>query len=486
MKQFLLAAAACSALTAGAATAQSAPALPSATSARLDAIFKDIGADAPGCAIGVYRDGKLLAARGYGLANVELRVPITDATVFDIGSVSKQFTAMAAILLAQDGKISLDDDIRRFMPELRDYGSKITVRHLIHHSSGIPDFLNLMFLRGQKERDGISLPEIFDLMARQDALMFAPGTGFSYSNTGYVLLGEIVARASGKSLAAFSDERIFKPLGMANTHVHDDAGRIVPRRAYGYHADEKKGLTVGGSNLEVPGDGAVFTTVGDLQKWDADFDRGAVWTPAVKAEMLRVAHFPNGKPVATGSGTIYAGGVGLGRHRGLDVVRHGGSWAGYVADLVRFPKQRFGVSVLCNVDSADPAARANQIADLFLAAEFTEPPRAPGSDDDMKLPDGAVPISPALLDAIAGRYRSDQIDADYVIRRNGASLVIEAGPRRTPFDFAAMGLPLFQIGGDRIVSPMFQLQLSKSGTRIDGFALEMDGTAPVRFVRKPD
>ncbi|MDZ3832228.1 MAG: serine hydrolase domain-containing protein [Sphingopyxis sp.] len=487
MKPLLLLAAGCSALAAASTVAaQPAPAVPAETAARFDAIFADIGADGPGCAAGVFRDGKLLIARGYGLANVELGVPISEATVFDIGSVSKQFTVMAVVLAAQDGKLSLDDDIRRFLPELRDYGSKITVRHLIHHSSGIPDFLNLMFLRGQDERDGVTMPEILDLMARQDALMFAPGTAFSYSNTGYVLLAEIVARASGQSFSAFSDERIFKPLGMDNTHVHDDAGRIVPRRAYAYHADAEKGLTVGGSNFAVPGDGAVYTTLGDLQKWDADFDRGRVWTPAVKAEMLRVAHLPDGQPVATASGAVYAGGLGLARYRGLDVVRHGGAWAGYVADLVHFPKQRLGVAVLCNVDAVDPASLANSVADLFLAKAFTEAPRAPADEEEMRLPDGASPPAGALLDAFAGRYRSEQIDADYVIRRKGDSLVFEAGPRRTPFDFGAMGLPLFQLGEDRLGSPLFQLRFDKPGQRVDAFVMEMDRVGPVRFVRVAD
>lgn len=486
MKQLLLVAAACAALTAGSATARSNRAVPAETAARFDAIFKDIGADGPGCAAGVYRDGELLIARGYGLANVELGVPITDATVFDIGSVSKQFTAMAAILLAQDGKLSLDDDIRRFLPEMRDYGSKVTVRHLIHHSSGIPDFLNLMFLRGQDERDSATMPEILDLMARQDALMFAPGTAFSYSNTGYVLLAEIVARASGQPFSAFAHERIFKPLGMSNSHIHDDAGRIVRRRAYAYHSDAAKKLTAGGSNFAVPGDGAVYTTLADLQKWDADFDRGTVWTPAVKAEMLRVAHLPNGKPVATDSGAIYASGVGLSRYRGLDIIRHGGAWAGYVADLVRFPKQRFGVAVLCNVDSVEPASLANRVADLFLESQFKEPPRVPAAEAEMSLPHGAAPVTPALLDAFAGRYRSEQIAADYVVRRNGDSLVFEAGPRRTSFDFKAMGVPLFQVGDDRLVSPLFQLRFDKTGPRIDGFVMEMDRVGPVRFARIRD
>lgn len=486
MKQLLLAAAACVALSAGGAAAQTGPAVPAETAARFDAIFKDIGAEGPGCAAGVYRDGKLLLARGYGLANVELGVPITDATVFDIGSVSKQFTAMAVILLAQDGKLSLDDDIRRFLPEMRDYGSKITVRHLIHHSSGIPDFLNLMFLRGQDERDSVTMPEILDLMARQDALMFAPGTAFSYSNTGYVLLAEIVARVSGQSFGAFTHERIFKPLGMTNSHIHDDAGRIVRQRAYAYHADAGKKLTAGGSNFAVPGDGAVYTTLADLQKWDADFDREVVWTPAVKAEMLRVARLPDGKPVATDSGAIYASGVGLARYRGLDIVRHGGAWAGYVADLVRFPKQRFGVAVLCNVDAVEPASLANRVADLFLDSQFTEPARAPAAEEEASLPGGAAPVTPALLDAFAGRYRSEQIDADYVIRRNGDSLVFEAGTRRTPFDFKAMGLPLFQLGADRLASPLFQLRFDKPGQRVDGFVMEMDRVGPVRFVRVRD
>ncbi len=166
-----------------------------------------------------------------------------------------------------------------------------------------------------------------------------------------------------------------------------------------------------------------------------------------------------------------------------DVVRHGGSWAGYVADLARYPKQRLGVSVLCNVDGVDPAGFGNRIADLFLAAEVKEPSRTSADEEEADLPEGAVPVSPALLDAFAGRYRSEQIDADYRIRRDGDSLVFEAGPRRTPFDFRAMGLPLFQLGDDRLGSPLFQLRFDRRGQRVEGFTMEMDRTGPVRFVR---
>lgn len=464
--------------------ASAAPALPADVQSRVDAIFAGISPRGPGCATGVYRDGKLVLSRGYGLANVELGVPITPATVFDIGSVSKQFTAMAVILLAHDGKIALDDDIRKYLPEIRDYGTRITIRNLLNHSSGIPDFLNLFFIKGYDERDAVALPEILDMLARQDRLMFAPGSAFSYSNSGYILLAEIVARTAGQPFSRFAEERIFRPLGMTDTHVHDDAGRVVPRRAYAYHGDPASGLTAGGSNFAVPGDGAVYTTVDDLRKWDEDFYRGVVWKPAVKADMLHVARLPDGKPIGSSATSRYASGIGIGTHRGLDVIRHGGSWAGYVADFVRFPRQHVSVSVLCNFDGVDPMDLTDKIADMFLEPLYTQPPKTAANERD----DGedGLPVPVAILDAIAGHYYSEQIDAEYVVRRKGASLIFEAGARRTPFDFAAMGVPLRQQGGATLATPLFRLNYALNDGRVQSFTIAMDRIGPVRFTRKPD
>ncbi|HWA15254.1 MAG TPA: serine hydrolase domain-containing protein, partial [Gemmatimonadales bacterium] len=247
--------------------AQQQPVLPA-----VDSIFAHVDkGDSPGCALGVYQDGKLAYARGYGMANLELGVPITSRSVFDIGSTSKQFTAASVVLLSLDGKLSLDDDIRKWVPELPSYGKTITIRHILHHTSGLRDYIGLMVLAGADYDDLTTEQEALDIIVRQKALNFQPGAEYLYSNTGYFLAGIIVKRASGKSLREFAHERIFQPLGMIHTRFRDDHTEWVPERTTAYSPREGGGFAIDMSNWEQVGDGAVVTTVEDLLKWDNNF-----------------------------------------------------------------------------------------------------------------------------------------------------------------------------------------------------------------------
>jgi CubicO group peptidase (beta-lactamase class C family) len=345
------------------AAAQSAPSSDSAAlGAATDRVFAEYDRPAsPGCALAVYRDGRIVYARGYGAANLELDTPITPRTVFDIGSTSKQFTAMSVLLLAQDGKLSLDDEVRKHVPELPDYGRPITIRHLLHHTSGLRDYLELLALTGARTEDVTGPDDALAIIVRQRALNFEPGSEWLYSNTGFFLLSVIVERASGKSLAAFARERIFEPLGMRDTHFHDDHTMVVPRRATGYAPKEGGGVAIEMSDWEQTGDGAVFTTVEDLLRWDENFYSGRIGGRQLLDEMQRTARLNGGKPLS------YAAGLWVDHYRGLRTVSHGGSWAGYRAELLRFPDQHLSVACLCNLATADPSTLAQRVADAHLA-----------------------------------------------------------------------------------------------------------------------
>lgn len=450
---------------------------------KIDALFAGTQ-DGPGCSVGIYDQGKVVFAKGYGYANLENRVPITADSVFDIGSVSKQFTAMSVVLLAQEGKLKLDDDVRKYLPELRDYGTTITIRHLLNHTSGIRDFITLLALKGLTDKDYYTISEIYDILGRQQSLAFTPGSAFSYSNSGYFLLGEIVARASGKSLAAYAQAKIFAPLGMKHSHFNDNSDLVIPRRAYAYYGDAKSGYRVGGGFLDYVGDGGVFTTVRDLQLWDEDFYRGKVWTPAVKEEMLRVNKLTNGQPIGAedfGSGG-YASGLHVGKWRGLPVVRHSGGWVGYVSDFVRFPQQHFSVAVLCNNDSQDPTQRTGQLADLFLEKLYTEPKR-PDHDADETAGKGK-PIPADILAALPGTYYNTDLDTHYVVETRDGNVVFVIGTRKTRLDFAARGMPWRFLGNDTLGGDVGDLKLQRGADgKINGFAFMSSRTDGLVFKR---
>jgi CubicO group peptidase (beta-lactamase class C family) len=394
---------------------------------RIDAVFaKQLPKDGPGCAIGIYERGKPVMLKGYGLANLENRVPVTPDTVFNIGSVSKQFTAMAAIILADQGKLGLDDDIRTYLPELPDYGTKITIRQLIHHTSGIRNYFDVLFLKGLSQRDPVTPDEAYALLTGLTKLQFTPGSRARYSNSGYFLLGRIIERVSGMTLARFETQNIFAPLGMTRTHVHDDLGLVVPDRAYGYLQAPKGGFRSVTTQIEITGDGAVFTTVRDLAKWDADFYQGKVWRPAVKAEMLRAGLLENGQKAEAEPGVVYAGGLTLGQRRGLNYVSHGGKDLGFMADLTRYPDQQTTVALLCN-QILRIGDLVDGVTDLLLAAAYTQPASVDPERPRPKEPE-ATPLTAALRDALPGTYYSREIDARYVIAAEDGELVLRIGP----------------------------------------------------------
>ncbi len=263
-------------LIAGSAHAQSAAvAGESALTSRVDAIFKDFdSASSPGCAVAAYQGERIVYKRAYGMANLDHDVRLTPASVFHVASVSKQFTAAAILLLAQEGKLSLDDEVRKHIPELPDFGHRITIRHLAHHTSGIRDQWSLLGLAGWRySRDLITDDDVLELLARQKDLNFVPGERHLYSNSGYTLMAMIVSRVSGQSFREFTTERIFKPLGMLNTHFRDNFSEIVKNQAYGY-APERGTFRLSVTNFDTAGATSLMTTVEDLARWHAQFRLG--------------------------------------------------------------------------------------------------------------------------------------------------------------------------------------------------------------------
>ncbi|UCH57693.1 MAG: beta-lactamase family protein [Candidatus Bathyarchaeota archaeon] len=332
--------------------------------------------DSPGCALAVMKDGEVIYKRGYGMANLEYGISITPTTIFHVASVSKQFTAMAVAILASEGKLSLDDNVRKHVQELPDFGEIITIRHLVHHTSGLRDQWALLVAAGWRMDDVITTGDVMELVREQRELNFEPGSEFLYCNTGYTLMAVIVERVSGKSFREFCAKRIFQPLGMDNTHFHDDHRMIVRNRAYSYAPKEENGFQHSVLSYATAGATSLFTTVEDLARWDQNFYGAAVGGKAVIEQMRTRGVLNDGEQIR------YAFGLNITEYRGLRVVEHSGGDAGYRSHLMRFPEQCFSVTILCNLSNMSPSKLTRSVADIYLAHEF---PDKKAEEDIIKL-----------------------------------------------------------------------------------------------------
>ena len=366
---------------------------------QIDRVFKDWTATTPGCAVGVNVDGRTVVSKAYGLADLEHDVANTPETIFEAGSVSKQFTAHAVLLLARDGKLSLDDPVRKYIPELPDYGHPLTIRHMLTHTSGLRDWGSLAGIGGWPRTSRVyTHAHVLEIVSRQRALNFTPGDHYSYSNTGYNLSAIIVARVSGMSFAEFSRQRVFEPAGMSHTSWRDDYGRIVKGRAQSYVANGNGFRTVMPFE-NVHGNGGLLTTVGDLLKWNERLSNPPAADAAMIAEQQKPGRFNDGRAQA------YALGLMVGAREGVRAVTHSGSTAGYQANLARYPDARVSVAVLCNASSALAVDYSDDVANLYLA-KWLKP-------SDRK---ATYTLTPQDVEAIAGLYRNE---------RNGSALAIE-------------------------------------------------------------
>jgi CubicO group peptidase (beta-lactamase class C family) len=370
--------------------------------ARVDKIFAPWNKQgSPGCAVGVVRDGRLVYQRGYGSLNTAGGGPLTSRSVFYMASVSKQFAAASVLLAVMDGKLSLDDPARKWLPELPAAAGSVTVGDLVHHLSGLRDYLTLWGLMG---RLGSVNPdaELLRLLTRQQAVNFEPRTEFSYSNSGYVVLTFILKRATGKTLSEFAEERIFKPLGMRNTHFHEvRTERHDPKMvAIAYSPDGPGGKLKSGvlPEFDKVGDGGLYSTVEDMARWAGNFDTGTVGGPEFLKRQLERA------VLASGDTINYAAGLAIDRYKSIPVVEHAGGFMGYRTEFLRFPEQRFAVIALCNLGTIDPAVLNRRVADVYLESDFAR-----------------------RLARFAGVYRSDELELDANVSLRGGDLYLIRG-----------------------------------------------------------
>ena len=366
----------------------------------------------PGAALAIIKDGKIIYERGYGMADLEHSIAITPETVFRIGSVSKQFTAACIALLSIEEKISLDDNIRKYLPELPDYKVPISIYHLIHHTSGLRDYLSLEDLRGKSENDFYTPQDTMELLTKQKTLNFSPGEQFLYSNTGYFLLGVIVQRASGQTLNEFAIEHIFQPLDMRHTHYQDDHTTIVKNRAQGY-APTKSGYKIDMTTLDHVGDGGVFTTVEDLYLWDQAFYSNILGKKLIDILQTRGC-LNNGKIIT------YAFGLDVDEYRGLKRVHHSGGFAGFNSYILRFPEQNFSVICLSNLSTFNPTKLGTNVADIYLESQFTK-----AKPLKKKIEGKPIKLSSPELDANTGIYHDKKDQRWFVIRAEEGELAAE-------------------------------------------------------------
>jgi len=333
----------------------------------IDKIFEQWNnTHSPGGSVGVIKDNKLIFAQGYGLANLEYDIPNSKKSIFLIASTSKQFTAASIILLAEQGKLTLEDRLTKYFPEFPTYGNDITIAHLLNHTSGIRDYLTLSYLAGFNESDVYTDSQVMHWLANQKATEIIPGEQFLYSNYGYWLLGKIVEKASGKSLAEYANQEIFKPLNMQQTHFHNNHKHIVKNRASGYRMIGENQYEISMTSLDMVGDGGLYTNIEDLKKWDDAFYNRKLFSENFWRMMLKKGKFNNGTL------SSYASGLRLGEHRKLNTIRHGGSFAGYRAEFIRFPEKKLSIIVLANRADADSTGKAYEIANLFIKDKKTK------------------------------------------------------------------------------------------------------------------
>jgi len=436
----------------------------------------------PGCAVAVSQGGSLVYSRGYGYANLDYDIPVTPQTVFDVASVTKQFVAASLSMLEQDGKLSFDDDIRKWLPELPEYEWPITLEHMVYHTAGLRDYLNLFPLAGRDEYYPISHQQILDMMSRQRALVFQPGERYLYSNTAYMLLAQVVQRVSGKSLDEFVQERIFEPLNMKGSLMYDNFERIIPQRAIGYVRDDDDSVRMTHNyNFDVAGDGQMYTTVVDLLRWD---------------DYLHGEDKPEFYPVIMLEGTLNSGvkirrakGLFLDEYRDSPTVHHTGSSWGFRTVVKRFVDHDLGIAIACNDDNSYPRSLAFKIADHFLERQLGPVPDEEGSGESPEpdSPPGTLSLTSDQLAEFTGVFHSAELDATYrfdVVDRNLVVRIEQEPPVRVkPVATDKFGVLYYE--SDYSGRLMASVEFTRNGSgAITGFSLDSGSERGIMFETK--
>jgi CubicO group peptidase (beta-lactamase class C family) len=446
--------------------------LDSAQRRAIDSVFAPYDTtNVPGCALGVFENGQMAYGRGYGWADLERHVPITTATLFDIGSTSKQFAAASIALLANEHKLSFSDEVRKYIPELPDYGAPLTIDEMMRHTSGLRDYNGLLALAGHSLEEVTTDSQSLALVVQQRHLNFPSGSRFEYSNTGYFLLSVIVQRVTGMSLADFARTRLFLPLGMTHTQYRNHFAMLIPNRALGYAPEGKNGFKNSMSNWEETGDGAVHLSVDDALKWDENFYDARVGGRAMVDALRQRGTLANGDSIG------YARGLFVGTYRGLYREEHGGDWIGYHAAFARFPTQHTSVVVLCNSDGISPGGLSDRVADIVLAHDFTVP-KVASVAKSTNAADATHASSSLPVASLAGSYyaavrgeviRIADSSGAPVLRIVGQSFPLAAAG---PLTYEVKGLPVyvtFVAGGARPAQSLWLRIGSTDSTRAERF-----------------
>lgn len=413
----------------------------------IDEIFDSYDETTGGCAVGVADRGELIFSKGYGMANLDYGIPLAPDTRLMIASISKQFAAAAMLMLEQEGYIDLDEDIRTYIPEMPEFEEPVTTRMLIHHTSGLRDYFNLLSIKEMGLDPTFTYDEALEMLASQRGLSFRPGTRHLYSNSGYFLLSVITKNVTDMTLREYTDKHFFEPLGMENTHFHDDLEMIVPNRADSYRPTSNGPGRFYRDNIDRVGDRGLFTTIEDFAKWEANFIENRSNLENFTERMTEKGRFRNGRE------HNYATGLRINTYRTLETVGHGGNYMGFRSSYVRFPEHDLGIMVFCNMSNISPAPYANRLADLFLKDHFEE-----------------------IFDEFTGRYRNDGFNRNLEVVMEDGDLYLKKGPRDKE--------ELNWRSNNRFSAGSWDVRFQRNNGEITGLSVETGRTGRVTFERQ--
>ena len=449
---------------------------------RVDALFASYTSTTPGAAVVIVKDGRIVHAKGYGMADLDHDIPITPKTVFNVASVSKQFTALAIYLLESEGKLSFDDDVRKYIPELPDYGASIKIKHLLAHTGGLRDQAALVAMTGSHAGNVVTTEQILKLLARQKRPNHSPGTTFEYSNSGYTLLAEIARRVTGKSFAAYTDEKIFRPLGMTSTRFMESHEEVVKNGAHSYEringTYHQKPL-----NASNPGPSNLLTTAEDLSKWVLNFEKPVVGTPQMIQAFNEASRMDNGQKVVLrvfgpGDTIFHAKGQNLSLYKGVGMATHGGHTAAFRTFLGRFPDQRLGIIALSNDEHNERLNARWQIADFYIADKLKEEPASAAAPRQ-----SAVRTTPTYannLSDFAGEYYSEELSTTYSFEARGDKLIMKH-LKLSDIELTRAGDNKFTGSGPETFP--FEMEFLKRPSGVAGFTMSNFGVKNLEFVR---
>lgn len=441
---------------------------------KIDSLFNKFNSNnTPGASLGIIKDGKFIYKRSYGMADLEHAVAITDSTVFYIGSVSKQFTAMCILLLEEQGKLKLSDPVQKYLPDFPDYDTPLTIGNFMNHTSGVRDNLTLWALAGKDYLDHIDKEEMYQLIRRQKELNYTPGDQFMYSNACYFMLGLIIEKITGESLHEFAQKSIFAPLGMHHTFFQDDNTNIIKNRAFSYFEENGK-FKNQLMRYDLVGSGGIYSTVNDLYLWDQNFYQNKLG----KGTMLLIEKLHHESPLNNGklSGVGYANGVQNGVYRGLKTVRHGGALAGYHSYLYRFPEEHFSIVILGNVNSINVDRLPFEIANIMLEKELNPLTLSKLNSSSTPIPtEKEIKVDIKNINEYSGTYYSEELNTNYQFMVKGKDLWYSIN-NRTPTIVYPVSQDTFKTDENIVVN--FE---KDEKNKITGFSLNTENVKHIRF-----